>query len=176
MLADAIQDGDQIVQCLNTKEKLQFIREITEVTNNLQYIDLQRHLWDDYSNLGMKEDVWALRVSKSYAEEHQTCRRYGFPKHIVEQRQQTIQHQLCRTINELQLCIVKLQQYAEQWQPNFDANMISQAISECVKKGQQRLRVEFDYRRQMIGLDSKDHHAIRQFYQVQPSEEQVCLK
>ena len=175
MLSDALQDGNQIVQCLDTNEKLQFIRQMAETTNQLQYLDLQRHLWQDYHNLSLKEDVWTVRVSKSYAEEHHTCRTCGFPKHVVEKRQQTIQHQFSRTIQELQQQIMELQRYAQEWQPSFDSNLLSQAINECVKKGQHRLRQEFDYRRQMLLLDSNDHHSIREFYQLQPSEEQVCL-
>jgi len=175
MLSNTIQDGDkQIVQCLNTNEKLQFIREMTELTNNLQYIDLQRHLWQDYYNLGMKEGLWAPRVSKSYAKQHHTCRTYGFPKHVIEKRQQTIKNQLDRTINELQEYLTKLEQNSQQWQPPFDPNLISHAINECVKKGQQRLREEFEYRRKILELDSNDRHLITKFYQIQPSEEQVC--
>ena len=40
MLSNAVQDGDQLVQCLNTDEKLQAVRQMTEVTNNLHYFDL----------------------------------------------------------------------------------------------------------------------------------------
>ena len=44
LLSNAISNGDKIVQCLNTKDKLQFIRQMTEITNHLQYIGLQRDL------------------------------------------------------------------------------------------------------------------------------------
>ena len=42
MLANAITDGGRLVQYLDTKEKVDFIRQMTEVTNNLEYFDLQR--------------------------------------------------------------------------------------------------------------------------------------
>ncbi|CAF4090544.1 unnamed protein product, partial [Rotaria sordida] len=45
MLLNSIEDGNKIVQCLNTNEKLQFVRQMTETTNNLYYFDLQRQLW-----------------------------------------------------------------------------------------------------------------------------------
>ena len=176
LLANAISDGGKIVQCLNTNDKLQFIRQMTEITNHLQYIGLQRDLWQDYFNLGMKEGVYAPRVSKSYAKQHHTCHTYGFSKHIIEKRQQTIQDQLHRTINELQQYLIKLEEYSKQWQPSFDANILSNAINECVKKGQERLRQEFDYKRKILTLDSNDHNLITKFYQIQPNEEQVCLK
>ena len=90
MLSTAIKDSDKIVQSLDTNEKLQFVRHLTEVTNNLHYIDLQRHLWQDYYNLGMKEGVWAPQLSKYDAKQLNTCRTYGFPKHIIEKRQKQL--------------------------------------------------------------------------------------
>ena len=160
MLSNAIKDGDKIVEYLDTNEKVQFVRQMTEVTNNLHYIDLQRHLWQDYYNLGMKEGIWAPRISKSYAKQHNTCGTYGFPKHIIEKRQKTIKYQLQRTISELQIYLIKLEQNSQQWQPSFDPNILSNAINECVKKGQQRLRQEFDYKMKMLTLDSNDHHLL----------------
>ena len=124
----------------------------------------------------MKEGVYAPRVSKSYAKQHHTCRTYGFSKHIIEKRQQTIQHQLHLTVNELQQYLIKLEEYSKQWQPSLDTNLISSAINECVKKGQERLRQEFVYKRKMLTIDSNDHYLITKFYQLQPSEEQVFLK
>ena len=122
----------------------------------------------------MKEGQWASHVSKLYAQEHQTCRAYGYRQHIVEKRQQTIRHQLQRTANELQTYIQQLEDYSKQWQPSFDAYHLSQAILECVKNGQQRLRKEFEYKRKMLEFDAHDHYLIQTFYQCEPNEEQVC--
>jgi len=55
MLSNAIKnDNDKIIiiQALDTQEKLQLIRQITEITNNLHYFNLQRQLWQDYYNIG----------------------------------------------------------------------------------------------------------------------------
>ncbi|CAF4225734.1 unnamed protein product, partial [Rotaria sordida] len=79
MLSNSIEDSNKIVQCLNTNEKLQFVRQMTEATNNLYYFDLERQLWEDYFDLGIKENKWAPRVSKSFVKQHHTCRTYGFP-------------------------------------------------------------------------------------------------
>lgn len=174
MLSNATNDADKIVPCLNTNEKLEFVRQMTEITNNLYYIELQRHLWQDYYNFGLKEGIWTLRVSKSYAKQHNTCRTYGFAKHIIEKRQKTIEHQLQRTINELQEYLIKLEQNTQQWQPSIDPVILSNAINELVKKGQQRLKQEFDYKKEMLRLDSNDHNLITKFYNLQPNQEQVC--
>ncbi|CAF1364486.1 unnamed protein product [Rotaria sordida] len=162
MLSNSIEDGNKIVQCLNTNEKLQFVRQMTETTNNLYYFDLQRQLWQDYFDLGMKENKWAPRVSKSFVKQHHTCRTYGFPKHIVEQRLQTITQQF-------------QQQNVKHWQPYIHPAILSNAINECVKSAQQRLRQEFDYKKKMLVLDSNDRNLITKFYDLKPNEVQIQL-
>ena len=72
MLANAITDGHGIVQYLDTKEKVDFIRQMTEVTNNLRYFDSQRQLWQYHYDLGLKEGCWGSQLLKSYAKEHNT--------------------------------------------------------------------------------------------------------
>ena len=50
----------QSVSCtalLDTKEKIEFVRQMTEATNNLYYFDLQRQLWQAYDDIGMQEGV-----------------------------------------------------------------------------------------------------------------------
>ncbi|CAF1627864.1 unnamed protein product, partial [Rotaria magnacalcarata] len=53
--------------------------------------------------------------------------------------------------------------------------ILSNAINECVKNAQQRLRKEFDYKKKMLSLNSSDHHFIRKFYDLKPNEEQIHL-
>ena len=67
MLSNAVQDGDQLVQCLNTDEKLQAVRRMTEVTNNLHYFDLQQHLWQTNYNIGITEKLWVSSATDSSA-------------------------------------------------------------------------------------------------------------
>ncbi|CAF2127796.1 unnamed protein product, partial [Rotaria magnacalcarata] len=78
-----------------------------EATNNLYYFDLQRQLWQEYYDIGMKESVWGQKLSKSAAQQHRTCCAYGLTQHIVEQRQQTIARQLQHVTSELKNCTTK---------------------------------------------------------------------
>ena len=173
MLANATTNGDRIVQYLNTKEKVDFIRQMTELTNNLRYFDLQRQLWQFHYDLGLKEGRWGAQLLNNYAKQHNTCRAYSYLKHVIEKRQKSIVNQIHRIIDELQQYLLKLEEYARQWQPSFDANILSRAMDECVKKGQQRLVEEFNYKKKMIVMNSNDHYLIRSFYYLQPNEEQV---
>ena len=179
MLSNAIKnDSDRIIiiQALDTQEKLQLIQQITEITNNLYYFNLQRQLWQDYYNIGLKQDgSWPIapRLSKSFAKQHHTCRTYGYSKRIIEQRQKTVEHQLQRTSNELNQHLIQLHTLTDQWRPSIDPNLLCDIINECVQNGQQKLCEEINYRRNMLKFDSNDHHLITQFYDLHPNDEQV---
>ncbi|CAF1153797.1 unnamed protein product [Rotaria sordida] len=137
MLCDATQNSVLIMAWLNTNEKVHSIRQMTEATNQLQYLDLQRQLWQEHLNLGMKDGKWNVHVSKSYAKQHSTCRSYSFPRHTIEQRLQTIQSQIRCTIQQLQQHLIQLQQYAQEWQPTIDVNLLSNAVNECIHLAKQ---------------------------------------
>jgi hypothetical protein len=54
---------------------------------------------------------------------------------------------------------------------NFDT--LSVTIIELVKKGQQRLRSEFEWKKILLNLDANDRRLIESFYTVPVNEEQV---
>jgi len=175
MLSQAVEDGEQLIRSLDTHDKLQLVRQITELTHKTCYFGLQRDLWQDYYNLGLKHgNIWAPRLPKSLAKQLHTCVTYGFPKHIIEKRQQTIHHQIERTISELSQHLNQLHTLTQQWQPPINFNLLSTAIDQCVNSGQGRLRQEFDYRRKILEHNVHDRQLITMFYNLQPSEEQVC--
>ena len=171
LLSDAIEGGDQLVQCLDTDEKLQVVRQMTEVTNNLHYFDLQQHLWQAYYNIGVKENLWESSAPDSTTSQKYPT--YFFPKHLVEKRQQTVIWQKQRTVNELQQCLIYLQQHVPQWQPLIDLDLLSHAVNECVIKGQRRLKQEFLYRIDITQLDLNERRSRKIFYDLQPNQEQV---
>ncbi|CAF3940428.1 unnamed protein product [Adineta steineri] len=177
MLSNVINDDHKTIQSIDTNEKIRFLREMTELTNNLYYFDLQRQLWQEYHNMTLKENgVLGLRqLSKSDAKEHNTCYMCGFPKHVIQKRQNTIVHQMQRTINELNQYLIQLNTWTTQYQPPIDPNILSNAINEFVKKGQERLKQEFDHKKKMLELNSYDHHLINRVYELQPTEEQLHL-
>ena len=49
--------AEKKIQSLDTTEKVQFVWQMTETTNNLSYFDLQRQLWQEYFNMSSKEDT-----------------------------------------------------------------------------------------------------------------------
>ncbi|CAF3315055.1 unnamed protein product [Rotaria sp. Silwood2] len=175
MLSNSIEDGDQIIPCVNTKEKLQFVRQMTETTNNLYYFDLQCQFWQDYCNIALKENKWISTVSKSFARKHHTCRTYGFPKEVVEEKLKSFIEQRQHMVYELQEYLIRLEQNSKDWQPYINPIMLSVAINECVNSGQKRLREKFDYKRKILIFDSTDRKLIAKFYELLPTVEQTQL-
>ncbi|CAF1636157.1 unnamed protein product [Rotaria sp. Silwood1] len=105
----------------------------------MNYLTLQQQLWQDYFDIGMNDGVWAPRVSKSKAKEHNTCVSYGQSEKFVEQRQKTIQHQLNRTERQLQQHLAQLPEWIGKVQPSIDSTFLSNAIQAMIKNGLYRL-------------------------------------
>ncbi|CAF1338913.1 unnamed protein product [Rotaria sordida] len=51
-----------LIELLNQKEILLFIRQLTPLVNKLNYSQLQYEQWSDYYNLGVTEDQYELRL------------------------------------------------------------------------------------------------------------------
>ena len=175
MLSSAIENGAKVVQCLDTTEKLHFVRRMTEVTNDFYFKSLQRQLWQEYHNLSSKDDNWEFKMTKQYAHQHHTCRMYRPRKSYIEERRKTIEHQVQQLGSQLNEYLLKLQQNASQWQPSIDCELLSHAINECVKNSQQRLKDEYNHRIEMLKLDWNDHLLITKFYALKPFEQVIQL-
>ena len=173
ILSNAIENGDNVVQCLDTTEKLHFIRHMTELTNNLYFTNLQRQLWQVYHNISSKHDDWESKMTKQYAHEHSTCRMHRPRKSQINARRATIEHQMKQLGEELGQLLTQLKANATQWQPAIDCQALSHAINECVKNNQQRLSDEFNHRKEMIELDWNDHFLIKTFYGLKPDEQVI---
>jgi hypothetical protein len=175
MLSNAIENGSKIVQCLDIPEKLHFVRRVSEITNERYFKDLQRQLWQEYYNISSKDNNWELTITKGYAHQHNTCQMYKPRKSFIEQRRTKIAHELQQINNELKEYLIKLQHNIAQWQPSIDFEILSHAINEYVKNGQQRLKENFNYKKEMILLDWNDLHLITKFYGLKPNEELIQL-
>ncbi|CAF4461879.1 unnamed protein product, partial [Rotaria sp. Silwood2] len=175
MLSKAVHDGHKIYEWLDNDEKLKFTRELAHIFNLMDYLKLQQQLWQDYFDIGMNDGVWAPRVSKSKAKEHNTCLSYGRSEKFVEQRQKTIQHQLNRTDREVQHYLAQLPEWTEKVQPPIDSTFLSNAIQAMVKNGLYRLNAQFKHKQAMLKFDADDHRLIAAVYALKPIEEQIAL-
>ena len=68
-----------------------------------------------------------------------------------------------------------MEQNVQQWRLPIHPAISSNAINECVKSAQRRLRQEFDYKKKMLIFNYSDHQLIKQFYDLQPTQEEVLF-
>ena len=175
MLSKVMDSNDHIIENLNSNEKIAFVREITDLTNELYYIGLEADLWQHYYDLGTKEGLWVQHVSKSFAKQHQICRIHGFSQHTVEQSRLRIAQKSQEIIHRLQQHVTQLEKVVPQWQPPIDPMKLSSCVNDLVQRAQRRLRQAFEYKKKMFTINSHDHSLIKTFYGLQPSAEQVSM-
>ena len=175
MLSKAINNHEGIIQWLNTKEKIDFFRQMALIMNDLYYYELQAQLWQDHYDSSLKEGIWGMTIARSYAKEHRVCRAYSFRKHIIEEGQLIAKNELQRNTDALHQCFLDLEEHAQHWQPSIDHYLLPNAIDVFVKQSQKRLRSEFAFKRKRLKINASDHYLIRSFYWLQPSQEQMDL-
>ncbi|CAF1535561.1 unnamed protein product, partial [Adineta steineri] len=107
LLSNSIDNGHETISCLDTNEKLHFVRQMTEITNNLYFKDLQRQLWLEYYNSSIEDDNWESKITNRYAHQHNTCRMYKPKKSLIEQRQIKVARQIQEIGSELQDYLIK---------------------------------------------------------------------
>lgn len=174
LLVSELQNGDNIIEHLDTSEKLQFVREMTDATNTLYYIDVQRQLWQTYYDVSTHETTFTSSTPTSLDGHYHSCYLNELPITIVEQQLKTSREQLQYAINQLQEYLLNLEEHVKHWKPYIHPSVLSNIINECVKRVQQPLRAELDYRKKMITINAKDHHWTSKFYELQPNVAQVC--
>ena len=173
MLSKVSAEKWNVGQCLNTKEKVQLVRQLAEATSYFYYVELQRQLWQEYFDIGMKDNVWGKKISKSKAKQLATCRSFGYTKHVIQERQLTIAKQRQKATIERTKYTVQLENETEHWEPHVDTAVLVETINELVKNSQRRLRQEFDFKKNILMMNSNDHRLIKEFFNLQPTNDQV---
>ena len=176
MLSTAMESADKIVQCLNTAERVAFIHQYTYLVHRLLYVQLQQEQWNYYYQVGTTQNIWNRRVSAKWAKENSICSRYGRSSAVVAQRRKKITQQLQKAENAVkQFEEQSLSSWMLECNLAFDLQTISSAVTAFVRKGQYKLRRQFEQNREMFVLDSTDHRLVQAFYGLTPNSKQVCL-
>ena len=160
---------DAIIELLNQKEILLFIRELTQLVNKFNYSQLQLEQWTYYNNLGMTEGIWTNRVSKKMAEANSMCYTYGRSKNLIKQRLAKYKLQCEKNQEAINQCI-------KQAPLIIDMQTITTMINNLINKDQYELRFELDRRKTMLRLDAEEHKLVEQFYQLKPRQTEVSIQ
>ncbi|CAF4132862.1 unnamed protein product, partial [Rotaria sordida] len=157
---------DAIIELLNQKEILLFIRELTQLVNKFNYSQLQHEQWSYYYNLGMTEGIWNGRISKKMAEANSMCYTYGRSKNLIKQRLEKYRVQCDKNqgaINE----------HIKQTPAIIDIQNITTMINNLINKDQYELQLELDRRKTMLRLDAEEHKIVEEFYQLKPRQTEI---
>jgi hypothetical protein len=152
---------------VDSENKVNFIRQLFELTNKLKYSKLQDEQWSYYDYLGTTEGIWTGRVSKKMALLHSMSYTYGRRKQLIVQRRKCFQEQLQEITNKIQEHM-KQSPYS-----TIDSNQIVTIVTNIVDKDQYQLRLELERRRHILKFDAKDHQLVEAFYQLKPRQTEV---
>ncbi|CAF4088251.1 unnamed protein product, partial [Rotaria sordida] len=77
MLISSLEDAKEIVKKLNSKDKINYIRQYAYLIHRLFYVQLQESQWKYYYDIGIQENIWCGRVSKKWAAMNSMNYTYG---------------------------------------------------------------------------------------------------
>ncbi|CAF1306689.1 unnamed protein product [Adineta steineri] len=175
MLSTAFNDVDKLGHFLNEKEKFEFIREYTNLIDRLSYVKLQEQQWNYYYNIGMTQNIWSGRISKPLSKKNSICNTYGKSKTIIEQYRRNFSKELSQAQYRIELFEKEiLFKSAQHIDCTSEIKMLSFIINTFVYEKQQKLREEFEYKRQMLILDAIDHRLMQAFYNLKPNSSQIA--
>ncbi|CAF1653181.1 unnamed protein product [Adineta ricciae] len=159
---------------LTIEENVECIRRYTKLMDKLAYLQLQHDQWQHYHRIGVTKHIWTGQVSKQSADKFAINERFGHSKHVVEQ-----------TLNKLKKHIAKAKQACEQFgeehlpKEGFTKDSGTQYtefhdnVEEFVLEHQQLLTDEFQFKRDMLLLDAKEHELFQNFLKTNPTEEEM---
>ncbi|CAF4243088.1 unnamed protein product, partial [Rotaria sordida] len=155
MLINSLEGVKEIVKRLNSKDKINCIRQYAYLIHRLFYVQLQESQWKYYYDIGIQENIWSGRVSKKWAAMNSINYTYGRSKTLIVQCLKTVERQL---------------QQASQVLQQFGNQPLPQSI---VRKGQHKLKQQFEHNKKMLKLDSTDHLFVKNVYGFKPNKQQI---
>jgi hypothetical protein len=167
--ASNVTGTNELVELLsNNQDVFLYIRQLTQLMNQLFYFQLQKDQWTCYNDLGIAQGIWHGRVSKKMATLNSMCYTYGRSKVLIKQRKQKYEKQFQQIQNELDEFVKKAPP-----QLHVDNNTIINIINNLIYKDQYQLRIELERRRIMLHFDAKEHQLVNDFYKSKPRKSEV---
>ncbi|CAF1529434.1 unnamed protein product, partial [Rotaria sordida] len=174
MLINSLEGAKEIVKILNSKDKINYIRQYAYLIHRLFYVQLQESQWKYYYDIGIQENIWWGCVSKKWAAMNSMNYTYGRSKTLIIQRLKAIQRQLQQASQALQqFGNQPLPQCLSEMNPPLDFEKISAMVTAVVRKGQHKLKQQFEHNKKMLKLDSTDHRLVQHVYDCKPNKQQI---
>ncbi|CAF3955131.1 unnamed protein product [Rotaria sp. Silwood1] len=174
MLISSLDGAKDIVKRLNSKEKINYIRQYTCLIHRLFYVQLQESQWQYYYDTGIQQNIWSGRVSKKWAAMNSMNYTYGRSKNLIAQRLKKIERQLQEVSEALQnFGQQPLPQSLSEMNPPLDFTKLNAIVTAVVRKGQHKLKQQFEHNKKILILDSTDHRLVKNVYDLKPNKQQI---
>jgi hypothetical protein len=167
MLTKSLVAEDNIIQLLETPDKLQFLRTYAHLLNNVFYLKLEQDFWEHYNTICISEAIWSLPIVKDTAKENNLYR-------ITFKTKVQLEKHLKLIVNRLEEAENNLNKHNQQpINRSIDMNKLSTVITAFVRQGQHKLSLEFERKKLILQFDANDHRLVKTFYNLKPTENQV---
>ena len=167
MLSSSLEGAQNIIQSLDTPEKLQYTRIYAQLVNTIFYLQLKQDFWNHYYQVIIIEGIGSLQMSKQKVKENNLHRIQSITQDKIEKRQKAIIEQLQQAENELS----KHKQLAVG--QSIDISRLSTVIPAFLRKDQHKLSQDCQRKKLLLQLDANEYHLVQKFYDLNPSEDQV---
>ncbi|CAF5127011.1 unnamed protein product, partial [Rotaria sp. Silwood1] len=142
----SLDGAKEIVKRLNSKEKINYIRQYAYLIHRLFYVQLQESQWEYYYDIGIQQNIWSGRVSKKWAAMNSMNYTYGRSKNLIEQRLKKIERQRQEASEALHnFGQQPLPQCISEMNPLLDFTKLNAIVTAVVRKGQHKLKQQFEH-------------------------------
>lgn len=168
---------NKIKHWLKHTNKLQCFRRHAELLNNILLLEIEQDYWETITDSVPIEIIWLSNMSKDTTRINSI--NWAYPRTIenLNKRQTIIQNKLKEIQHQL---MIHLKEESFIVRPAINKsidilNLTSTAIREFVYQGQQRLRTMYGEQKLIFGFDHNDLRLVKSFYDLNPTNEQVCF-
>lgn len=169
MLSKSLTGADDLIQSLDTSEKMQYVRTYAHLLNNIFYWKLEQNYWENYYNVCTTEFIWSSPLTNDIIKENNLVRFKFKTKVQVDRHQKLI-------VSRLQESEDKLNQHKQKSiNGSVDMSKLASIIPAFVRQGQHKLTAAFERKKAILQLDANDHRLVKTFYDMEPTRDQVKI-
>ena len=167
MLATSMGDAERQVTLINTKEKLQSIRDYARQIDRVSYLKMKQDFLIYYQSICLDEGVWSSSMPRRILKENALHRLDFRSREKLDQSRKVIVEQLKRAECDANAYALVLVDHF------VDMSRWTAIVTALVRRGQQKLRAEYERRKSLLQFDAHDYRWVRSFYELKPTDIQV---
>ena len=166
-LNTSMEDAERQVTLINTKEKLQSIRDYARQIDRVSCLKMKQDFLIYYQSMCLDEGVWSSSIPRKILKENVLHRLDFRTREKLDQSRKVIVEQLKRAECDANAYALTLVDHF------VDVSRWTVIVTALVRKGQQKLRAEYERRKSLLQFDAHDYRWVRSFYELKPTDIQV---